>query len=191
MRTVTIQGTSPTANGSAKSAPSTNGPNGGRDPVTGRFLQGHAYAKGNPHFRQMSRLRMQFLTALSDEKMVAFADKLHAMALEGNLDAARLLLRYSIGQPLPAVDPDQADLHELHLLQQCSRETSLRRGTERIPADQAVVVLRALMASGLRQALADGALADVFVRQDVADALTAAGLGELVDQARVLRGRLR
>jgi hypothetical protein len=138
----------------------------------------------------MAGLRMAFLNAVTPELMADFARKLHAMAMQGNLDAARLLLRYSIGQPLPAVDPDGVDLHELHLLQQCSRQTSLHHGTERIPADQAVVVLRALMASGLRRALADGALADVFVRQDVADALSAIGLGELVDQAPVLRGRL-
>jgi hypothetical protein len=182
----------PHANGTtAKAAPSTNGTNGRQDPATGRFVKGNQGGPGNPHCRLMAQLRMEFLRALTPDKMAAFADKLHALALEGHLDAGRLLLRYSIGQPLPAVDPDDVDLHELQLLQQCNRETSLRRGTERIPADQAVVVLRALMASGLRQALADGALADVFVRQDVADALTAAGLGELVDQARVLRGRLK
>jgi hypothetical protein len=190
MRVRTIPADPALANGTSATpeAPSTNGQ---RDKATGRFLPGNHAASGNPHFRAMSALRMQFLRAFRPEMMNDVVGKLHALAVEGNLEATRLLLRYAIGQPLPAVDPDQADANELHLLQQCSREISLRHGTERIPADQAVAILRAMMASGLRRALADGALADVFVRQDVADALTAAGLGELVDQARVLRGRLK
>jgi hypothetical protein len=53
-----------------------------------------------------------FFDCVSVEQIQAIAGKLLAMALSGHLGAARLLLLYAIGKPMPAVEPDARDLEE-------------------------------------------------------------------------------
>ena len=51
----------------------TNGGNGGiapykgRDPTTGRFVKGCKPGPGNPHIRNLTRSRMQFIETVSEE----------------------------------------------------------------------------------------------------------------------------
>jgi hypothetical protein len=62
----TTQDPPASTNGTMPPTP-TNGAKGDRDPITGRFLKGHALAgPGNPHFRLMAHLRMEFLRALTE-----------------------------------------------------------------------------------------------------------------------------
>jgi hypothetical protein len=191
MRTRTIPADPPpSANGTATPPPSPNGTNGGRDPATGKFTRGNGGGPGNPFGRRLAKLRWAFVNAVTDELMGDFARQLVAQAARGDMAAAVLFLRYSIGEPVPAPDPDHVDLDELQLLRKCSREASLRGGTELIDPGTAVVALKALMRAGLRRCLADGQLSDVFARAGVREAFEALGLGGLVDEAAVLRARL-
>jgi hypothetical protein len=77
----------------------------------------------------------------------------------------------------------------LQLLKKCS-QLNLKNGQQYIAPALAVVLLKALMRSGLRLAVADGELGELAVRAGVQDALTEAGLADLVDEAKNLRGRL-
>jgi hypothetical protein len=74
----------------------------------------------------------------------------------------------------------------LQLLKKCS-QLNLKNGQQYIAPALAVVLLKALMRSGLRLAVADGELGELAVRAGVQDALTEA---DLVDEAKNLRGRL-
>jgi hypothetical protein len=87
---------------------------GGRD-ACGRFTAGNRYGKGNPHARRMAALRQAFLDAATEDRMRKLAEKLYAAAVAGDWQAAGLFLRYVIGRPGDAVDPDRVDLDEWQL----------------------------------------------------------------------------
>src|SRR5262249_1328025 len=118
----------------------------------GRFAQGNAGGPGNPFARQLGRIRSALLGGLSDADMKSVAAKLVRMVVdEGNLDAARLRLSYTVGPPLQkSVDPDRLDLDEYRLLLDHPHSDYVR---PTVPADVAVVIQRG------RQALS--AIADV------------------------------
>jgi hypothetical protein len=50
--------------------------------------------------------------------MRTLAQRLHKRALAGDMAAAGLLLRYTLGSPAPVVDPDRLDLEAFRLVQQ-------------------------------------------------------------------------
>jgi hypothetical protein len=114
-------GPAPSRNGTggntpAPLPPSADGPPpGGKDPATGRFLPGNKCGRGNPHYRQLAANRTAFLEAVGPEQVRALAARLLARALEGDTDAARLVLAYAVGRPQPAADPDGADADEWRL----------------------------------------------------------------------------
>jgi hypothetical protein len=83
----------------------------GRTP-DGRFAKGNPGGPGNPFARQTAALLKGFRANLTPEALTTVADKLLQMAQEGNLTAARLLLQYGLGKPLPIVQPDQLDVQE-------------------------------------------------------------------------------
>jgi hypothetical protein len=115
-------------------APSTNGCNGhaskappadsaalaaeaGRDSA-GRFTKGNRGGPGNPFARQVAGLRSALLAAITPEQMQKLTVSLYERALRGNMPAAALLLRYTLGNPAPVVDPDRLDLEAFRLVQQ-------------------------------------------------------------------------
>jgi hypothetical protein len=181
---------SPPANGTATPPPSANGANGRHDPATGRFLPGNPGGPGNPYARKVASLRTQFLDAITPELMQTFVHDLARLAGKGSIEHAQLFLKYALGDPLPPVDPDTLDHHELLLLRQCNLST-LEAGSKCVDPAACVAAVKALMRSALRKALATGKLADFLVRADVQNALTEAGLADVVDEANVLRGRLK
>jgi hypothetical protein len=106
-------------NGHAKApqaAPSTNGGDGGKDPVTGRFVAGNRLSRGNPHFRTLAANRSAILKVVGPEQVEQLTRALLCRALDGDLDAARVLLSYSVGRPGGVVDPDAQDADELQRL---------------------------------------------------------------------------
>jgi hypothetical protein len=118
----------PSVNGRQDTAPSTNGCNGkpapaavhpdsGRD-AAGRFTKGNRGGSGNPFARQVAALRSALLAAITPEQMQKLATRLYKRALKGNMPAAALLLRYTLGNPAPVVDPDRLDLDAFRLFQQ-------------------------------------------------------------------------
>jgi hypothetical protein len=195
MPTRTLPHEPPHANGTTASAtpPITNGSNGtgheGRG-ADGRFTKGWKGGSGNPHARKVASLRMQFLEAISPELMRRFVHDVARLAGRGSIEHAQLFLRYALGDPLPPVDPDTLDAHELLLLRQINQGT-LEAGGKCLDGAAAVAAVKALMRAGLRKALATGKLADLLVRADVQAALAEAGLGDVVAEANTLRGRLK
>jgi hypothetical protein len=129
------------ANGKA-AQPSADGGNGRGE--KGRFTAGNRFGKGNPHYRRLARNRTLFLEAIGDDDLKALARQLHADALAGDREAARLVLAYVIGRPVDAVDPDQADLHEWQLLAEASptRAEMLRAIVDDVDLDEALEVVR-------------------------------------------------
>jgi hypothetical protein len=101
-------------------APPADGDNGaaarGLDPVTGHFLPGNKLGKGNPHYRKLAAARSAFLEVVGPAQVKQLAADLLRRALDGDLDAARLVLAYGVGRPGPAADPDAQDADELRRL---------------------------------------------------------------------------
>jgi hypothetical protein len=85
----------------------------GRDDE-GRFARGNRGGPGNPFARQVAELRKAFLERATGERLKALADKLIELALEGNVQAAKLVLSYTLGKPAAAVNPDRMDVEEWH-----------------------------------------------------------------------------
>jgi type II secretory pathway pseudopilin PulG len=106
------------ANGAAKgAAPAPN--NDGRD-RRGRFAPGNRGGVGNPFARQVAALRARMLAYCTPERMDRLIEKLFAMAYEGDRAAAKLILSYVPGKPVPVVDPDRVDVAEWHLFQEAA-----------------------------------------------------------------------
>jgi hypothetical protein len=190
IRTIPDSPSTPFENG-AKSAPFSNGVDGGRDPSTGKFTAGNRHGVGNPYARKLARLKHSFMDAFTDELMGQFVQDLARLAGKGDMEAAKLLLAYGLGEPPAPADPDGVDVDELMRLKQVVRESTLGDGTKFLDAATAVTALRALIKSGLRRCLADGTLSKLAVRQDVQTALEAIGMADLLDESRNLRERLK
>jgi hypothetical protein len=82
----------------------------------GRFGYGNTYGKGNPFSRKLGAMRSAFLNAVSEADVAAVVRSLLRRALNGDVDAARLFLSYSLGKPAAVVEPDTLDLDEMGLL---------------------------------------------------------------------------
>jgi len=79
---------------------------------TGRFAPGNPGGPGNPFARQVAALRQALLNAVTPDDIHTVAKALVQRAAEGNVQAAKLLLSYSIGKPQPAPEPDHMDADE-------------------------------------------------------------------------------
>lgn len=78
-----------------------DGGNGDRD-KSGRFVKGNSLGKGNPQIVRVAALRREALSRFTPKDVVDVLDKMHRMALSGDVPAARVFLSYAIGQPQPA-----------------------------------------------------------------------------------------
>jgi hypothetical protein len=92
-------------------------PHEGRN-AAGRFKPGNKLGHGNPYARQQAALRRAITEALTVDKIQELTAKLFTQALSGDVQAAELLLRYGIGRPGPAPNPDALDLDEWNLIMQ-------------------------------------------------------------------------
>jgi len=93
--------------------PSSNGRNG-RD-ASGRFAKGNPGGPGNPFARRVAAIRSALLDAVDDGGIDQVAHGLLQAAKAGDVAAAKLLLSYTIGQPMAATNPDRLDLDERYL----------------------------------------------------------------------------
>src|SRR5437764_10479304 len=78
----------------------------------GRFAKDNPGGPGNPHARHCARMLALLRASISDEEMVAIIRALVEKARAGDVSAAKLIMSYKIGKPLPAPDPDQLDRDE-------------------------------------------------------------------------------
>jgi len=80
--------------------------------VDGKFTQGNSFGPGNPHARHCARMLDLFRNAISDQEMGRLFRKLFEKAEAGDVSAAKLIISYKIGKPLPAPHPDAIDRDE-------------------------------------------------------------------------------
>jgi hypothetical protein len=78
----------------------------------GRFAAGNSGGPGNPFARQVAGLRQALINSITPDDFHAIAQKLLRLALAGNVQAAKLLLAYTVGKPQPAPEPDGLDADE-------------------------------------------------------------------------------
>ncbi len=70
----------------------------GRDDA-GKFSAGNSFGRGNPVARHAQRLRQLFVRAVTEDDVTAIVQKLVAMAKDGDIQAANLLLTRALGKP--------------------------------------------------------------------------------------------
>jgi hypothetical protein len=99
------------ATGAAQGQPGPQTQDAGRQP-NGQFAKGNPGGPGNPFARQTAALRKRLVDKVTAEELDAIADKLIALAKEGDVPAARLIFLYVIGKPMPPAEPDQLDMQE-------------------------------------------------------------------------------
>src|SRR5467141_846016 len=85
--------------------------NDGRD-GKGRFTAGNKGGPGNPFARKVAALRQALIASVTEQDIQDVAVRLLALAKEGNVPAAKLLLAYTLGKPEPVPQPDRLDVDE-------------------------------------------------------------------------------
>jgi hypothetical protein len=73
----------------------------------GRFKIGNTASKGNPLGGTVAKLRASMIAAITPERITEIIESLLEAATSGDINAAKLVLLYSIGKPLDP--PDIAD----------------------------------------------------------------------------------
>src|SRR5262245_35048287 len=97
---------------SVKTGPKKSSPDAapeGRDPWRddrGRFLPGNTGGPGNPHVRDLARLRAAFRALSPDAVFETVAARLQGRALAGHYPSLKLYLEYMMGKPDKSVDFD-------------------------------------------------------------------------------------
>jgi hypothetical protein len=78
----------------------------------GRFQLDNPGGPGNPFGRHVARNRQLMLAHFTQDKILALFNKLEAMAAAGNVGATNTLLKYLIGRPVAAPNPDRVNHEE-------------------------------------------------------------------------------
>jgi hypothetical protein len=115
----------PNSCGSAQTEPGTSNPNPavketgatGRE-SNGRFAKSNRGGPGNPFARQVAAFRACLLNSVTQDDLKEIVYQLLELAKDGELQAIKLLFSYLLGTPKPVVEPDELDLHEMHLAHQ-------------------------------------------------------------------------
>jgi hypothetical protein len=122
-------------------------PPGGRT-KDGKFCRGNKISLGNAGARRQSALRGALLKTLDDDKLQALGESLYRRAIDGDIEAVKVLLGYALGKPGPAPDPDRLDAHEYAVLTGGPSLTQLWFGAnETVDAGLAAAIWRKLSAS--------------------------------------------
>jgi hypothetical protein len=101
----------PDGSNGAQTAPQATPAAEARDGL-GRFARGNPGGAGNPYARRSAALKGQLLDA-AEARLPKVIAALFDLAEQGDVQAIELILRYALGKPLPAPDPDRLDLEEL------------------------------------------------------------------------------
>src|SRR5947199_9441082 len=117
----------------------------GRD-GRGRFRKGNKGGPGNPFNRQVARMRQVLLESVSEDDLRAIVAEVVDQAKDGDLGAAKLVLAYVVGRPVPAVDPDRLDIEEIQVYQEeVTTAEQMTNPIEGMPAGLACEMLRGMM----------------------------------------------
>ena len=93
---------------------------------TGRFAPGNRGGPGNPFAQRVARLRSTLLESVTDDDLKAIVQAVVCKAKSGDMAAVRVILDYCVGKPLPAPDPDRADLDGEELAREKRRVEQVR-----------------------------------------------------------------
>jgi len=91
--------------------PSANGGNGARN-TKGQFAKGNPGGPGNPHAKQVAKLRSLIFEAITEEDLRAVIAALVEQAKAGDVVATRELLNRLTGKPATAPDPENLELEQ-------------------------------------------------------------------------------
>ena len=80
--------------------PSPTDDNGAGRGAGGRFTKGNNFGKGNPLARKAQRLRSTLMAATTTSELRQIVKALVRAAVEGDVQAARLLLDRTLGPPI-------------------------------------------------------------------------------------------
>jgi hypothetical protein len=84
--------------------------------ANGRFKAGHpCLSRGNPFQKQLYEMRSLLYSRVTAEEFNAILDRMIALAQDGNVPAAKLLIEHLCGKPLQAVQVSGADGEKLGL----------------------------------------------------------------------------
>jgi hypothetical protein len=105
----------------------------GRTPG-GQFAAGNAGGPGNPHARHCARMLQTFRDNITEEEMLQICRMLFVRAVGGDISAAKIILSYKIGKPLPAPHPDSIDRDEWdHYQNDAVREEEMKLVLSSLP----------------------------------------------------------
>jgi hypothetical protein len=110
----------------------------------GRFTAGNRAGRGNPHARRMAALRQAFLSVATEDRMRELGEAMYAAAVAGDWHAAGLFLRFVIGRPSDAVDPDRVDLDEWQLRRDGPNFSDVLAAVGKIVAKDALGILQTM-----------------------------------------------
>jgi hypothetical protein len=137
--------------GATKERPSINGNNGaqptseGRN-AQGRFAKGNRGGPGNPFARQTAGLRRALVNSVSRADIEAIGQRIVALAMDGDMAAAKLLFAYVIGKPADVVDPDTLDVQEWQTFcQKPVQPSAVTRLMDLWPAEMVCKVMRLVL----------------------------------------------
>jgi hypothetical protein len=95
----------------------TNGSGNGKDPVSGRFVEGHRLSVGhrgvNATARRIAELRRMLVECTTEEQIKAAFHRLYELGMDGDVAALKLFLEYTCGRPPQGIEvsvtpsPDQ------------------------------------------------------------------------------------
>jgi len=92
-------------------------PNGNSRAANGRFAPGNEGGPGNPFARQVAALRKRLLDAATPELFDEVFQVLVKKMRDGDIQAIKLFLAYTIGKPAKAPEPDLLAEEELERFQ--------------------------------------------------------------------------
>jgi hypothetical protein len=162
----------------------------GRDAATGRFAKGWKGGPGNPFGRQVAAYRRAFLEAVGEDGIRQIAAKLHALALAGDVDAAKVVLSYTVGKPDAAASPDRVDLAEWQLLREAPDESQVLAARKRLDPGFAFAIARSASLLPALALLMSAQLSGPKTAPLVRAALEAAGYGDVLTELDAMRRRI-
>ena len=114
----------------------------GRD-TDGKYTKGNAGGPGNPHARACARMLQAFRDNITEEEMLQICRMLYVKAVGGDISAAKIILSYKIGKPLPAPHPDSIDRDEWdHYQNDAIHEKEMKRVMTALPTQAGNDIVR-------------------------------------------------
>ena len=102
--------------------------------ASGQFAKGNAGGPGNPHARACAKMLQAFRDNITEEEMLQICRMLFVKAVGGDVSAAKIILSYKIGKPLPAPHPDSIDRDEWdHYQNDAIRQEEMKKVMSSLP----------------------------------------------------------